>query len=46
MSIKSALNDKEPKIDPMWSADEDERRLAIIRRAQLGARKALATRAA
>lgn len=32
---------KEAKIDPMWSADEDERRAAIIRRASEGARKAL-----
>lgn len=32
---------REERIDPMWSADEDERRLAIIRRASLGARKAL-----
>jgi hypothetical protein len=29
MSKHSAENDKEPKIDAMWSADEDERRLAI-----------------
>lgn len=32
---------KEAKVDPMWSADEDERRAAIIRRASEGARKAL-----
>lgn len=32
---------KELKVDPMWSADEDERRAAFIRRASEGARKAL-----
>lgn len=32
---------KEDKIDPMWAADEDDRRVAIIRRAAAGARKAL-----
>lgn len=32
---------KEMKVDPMWSAEEDERRAAIIRRASEGARKAL-----
>jgi len=32
---------REDKVDPMWSADEDERRLAIIRRAAAGARKTL-----
>lgn len=32
---------KEQKVDPMWSADEDERRTAIIRRAAAGARKTL-----
>ncbi|UXN75992.1 hypothetical protein N8D56_25010 (plasmid) [Devosia sp. A8/3-2] len=41
MSKHSTENDKEPKVDAMWSADEDERRLAIIRRAAAGARKAL-----
>ncbi|UXN68031.1 hypothetical protein N8A98_00475 (plasmid) [Devosia neptuniae] len=41
MSKHTSQNDKEPKIDPMWSADEHERRLAIIRRAAAGARKAL-----
>lgn len=35
---------REERIDPMWSADEDERRLAIIRRASLGARKALSAK--
>jgi hypothetical protein len=35
---------KEAKVDPMWSADEDERRAAIIRRAAEGARKALQAR--
>ncbi len=39
------LKDREDKIDPMWSADEDERRLAIIKRAAAGARKALAAKA-
>jgi len=38
------LSDKEPKVDPMWSADEHERRVAIARRAALAARKALAAR--
>jgi hypothetical protein len=38
---RGALEGKEPKIDPMWSADEDERRLAIIRRAAAGARQTL-----
>ena len=46
MNTQSSLSDKEPKVDPMWSADEDERRMAIIRRAQLGARKTLAAKAA
>ena len=32
---------KEMKVDPMWSADEDDRRAAIFRRAAEGARKAL-----
>lgn len=32
---------REDRIDPMWSADEDERRTAFIRRAAAGARKAL-----
>lgn len=41
MDIQSSLSDKEPKVDGMWSADEDERRPAIIRRAAAGARKAL-----
>jgi hypothetical protein len=41
MNTQSGLSDKEPKVDAMWSADEDERRLAIIRRAAAGARKAL-----
>ncbi len=31
MSKHTTENDKEPKVDAMWSADEDERRLAIIR---------------
>ncbi|SFC47071.1 hypothetical protein [Devosia psychrophila] len=34
-------NAREDRIDPMWSADEDERRLAIYRRAAAGARKTL-----
>lgn len=41
MNTQSTTSDKEPKIDAMWSADEDERRIAIIRRAAAGARKAL-----
>lgn len=41
MNTQSTISDKEPKVDAMWSADEDERRLAIIRRAAAGARKAL-----
>lgn len=32
---------KEQKVDPMWSADEDERRAAIIKRAAAGAKAAL-----
>lgn len=32
---------KEHKVDPMWSADEDERRAAIIKRAAAGAKAAL-----
>ncbi|HEV7293222.1 hypothetical protein [Devosia sp. RR2S18] len=36
-----APEDKEQKVDPMWSADEDERRLAIFKRAAAGARKTL-----
>ena len=36
---------KEDKVDPMWAADEDERRAAIIRRAAAGARKTLRSRA-
>lgn len=32
---------KEQKVDPMWSADEDERRVAIIKRAAAGAKAAL-----
>lgn len=32
---------KEQKVDPMWSADEDERRAAFIRRAAAGAKAAL-----
>lgn len=36
---------REDRVDPMWSADEDERRLAIVRRAAAGARKALAAHA-
>jgi hypothetical protein len=35
---------KEDKVDPMWSVDEDERRIAIARRAAAGARKALANK--
>ncbi len=35
---------KEDKVDPMWAADEDDRRAAIIRRAAAGARKALRER--
>jgi hypothetical protein len=41
MNRQPNTSDKEPKVDAMWSADEDERRLAIIRRAAAGARKAL-----
>jgi hypothetical protein len=41
MNTQSIVSDKEPKVDAMWSADEDERRIAIIRRAAAGARKAL-----
>jgi hypothetical protein len=41
MSTRLNTSDREPKVDAMWSADEDERRLAIIRRAAAGARKAL-----
>jgi len=33
---------REDKIDPMWAADEDDRRMAIARRAAAGARKTLA----
>ena len=33
---------KEDKVDPMWSAEEDDRRLAIAKRAAAGARKAFA----
>lgn len=32
---------KETTVDPMWSAEEDQRRAAIIRRAAEGARKTL-----
>ena len=32
---------KEQKVDPMWSAEEDERRAAIIKRAAAGAKAAL-----
>ena len=32
---------KEERIDAMWSADEDERRIAFALRAAAGARKAL-----
>ena len=39
------VGSRKERIDPMWSADEDERRLAIIRRASLGAREALAANA-
>jgi hypothetical protein len=44
MIAQHVQNAKEPKVDPMWSADEDERRLAIIKRAAAGARKALRDR--
>ncbi|MET3901349.1 hypothetical protein ABIB57_005319 [Devosia sp. UYZn731] len=45
MTPQIKRDDREDRIDPMWSADEDERRLAIARRAAAGARKALAARA-
>ena len=35
---------REERVDPMWSAEKDDRRLAIIRRAAAGARKTLAAR--
>lgn len=38
---RSFVPAKEMKVDPMWSADEQERRAAIIRRASDGAKKAL-----
>ena len=41
-----AGRDYEEKVDPMWSADEDDRRVAIARKAASGARKALAALAA
>lgn len=48
MNAAQALNEpvtytiaKEMKVDPMWSADEDDRRAAIIRKASEGARRAL-----
>ena len=44
LRVLDRLSDKEPKVDPMWSADEHERRIAIARRASLAARKALAAR--
>jgi hypothetical protein len=35
---------REDRVDPMWSTNNDERRIAIVRRAAAGARKALAAR--
>jgi hypothetical protein len=35
---------KEAKVDPMWAADEHERRIAIALRAAAGARNALRAR--
>ena len=40
--INSRMSEREDRVDPMWAADEDDRRLAIIRRAAAGARKTLA----
>jgi hypothetical protein len=38
----AVASSKEEKVDPMWSADEDDRRRAIALRAAAGARRALA----
>ena len=38
------VSNREYKVDPMWSEDEDVRRIAIAKRAAAGARKALAAR--
>lgn len=41
-NVQQTLSNREDKVHPMWSADEDERRIAIMSRAAAGARKALA----
>ncbi|WP_173087677.1 hypothetical protein [Devosia sp. 1635] len=41
MTAQKRDYEREHRIDPMWALDEDARRLAIIRRAAAGARKAL-----
>lgn len=38
---RSVVSAKEMKVDPMWSADEEDPRAAIIRRASDGEKKAL-----
>jgi hypothetical protein len=38
------VSGKEDKVDPMWSAEEDDRRMAFARRAAAGARKALSSK--
>lgn len=44
MAASSTQTYREDKVDSMWSADEDERRIAIVRRAAAAARKALAAK--
>ena len=39
-SDRPSLRPREERVDPMWSADEDDRRLAIAARAAAGARRA------
>lgn len=41
MAGLSAQASREEKVDPMWSVDEHERRIAIVQRATAAARKAL-----
>jgi hypothetical protein len=38
---REQVSSREDKVDPMWSLDEHERRIAFARRAAAGARKAL-----
>lgn len=44
MTSPIKTTDREDRVDAMWALDDNERRLAIVRRASAGARKTLAAK--